>query len=795
MVESGSTTTYRGNGIPFPNWLVYDSSLFQVKVNGKPATFFAPAPMYDNDTFNRVNFDYSNTWLNNDLNTDIPWQNLLVNIDSDGFEGTRTAWYTKEFLVDHVIPGIVEGEESQVDFTKALYLYSADYATMSGKPIQNGEESPVNIFNLPYIKCEELNLIIYYDMDANRWRIYHGEIKDNIVIQWRFKELCSLDKSPPFLETENIRWNSAYIYPDAFLNPFITVIPNVVDTTKVEIHARTIILPSDFESNERAPRYMGKTMCTWPNLHEALLVNPNRASDESLVMLPISNIMEKGNIIVRLNNKPARIIENTISEDYSVGVFSNDSGYVQAEYTGTYTPVVTEEPGYIRITDGVNVLQYTAKNAQWSIVSGTDQFVTVEIMFLIDANITIYGRYVPYITSYGNMMYDYVGFVLTNPINHTSVALTATDNVNKYLNHEQISSRNNLSIVPNFESYGIDAYNCYINGLLVNPIITYGINESLVRVQYTMANLPNGLIDINISNYWANIDVDFELLNGRATSPSGYTYLLDGDRDTNLDMNPETCLFNRYIPVNIYWEFVGEASIDSRIPIFISYEYNQANVPGYGNNAMSGIYLNHYYNGANKTATLSISPNVTASDNGLHPSLTMVHERDIIRGWKLSGYTGRPMSFNDVMIRKNSIGFPIVIKEDPVEVSPIPTLPITLEALGFSATGTFDIVANGEILASNVSGDDLVAIMANDPRFTVTDTGEVAPSQLTIPSHTGDVELIGEFDLYINNELVVTDITSEMLVEFGEVGNGDTLLFVPTLPLPPPPPPEPMPSK
>ena len=82
--------------------------------------------------------------------------------------------------------------------------------------------------------------------------------------------------------------------------------------------------------------------------------------------------------------------------------------------------------------------------------------------------------------------------------------------------------------------------------------------------------------------------------------------------------------------------------------------------------------------------------------------------------------------------------------------------------------------------------------MANDPRFTVTDTGEVAPSQLTIPSHTGDVELIGEFDLYINNELVVTDITSEMLVEFGEVGNGDTLLFVPTLPLPPPPPPEPI---
>lgn len=803
MVESGSTTTYRGNGIPFPNWLVYDSSLFQVKVNGKPATFFAPAPMYDNDTFNRVNFDYSNTGLNNDLNTDIPWQNLLVNIDSDGFEGTRTAWYTKEFLVDHVIPDIVEGEESQVDFTKALYLYSADYATMSGKPIQNGEESAVNIFNLPYIKCEELNLIIYYDMDAKRWRIYHGEAKDNIVIQWRFKELCSLDKSPPFLETGNIRWNSAYIYPENFLNPFVTVIPNAVDSTKVEVHARTILLPNDFDRIERAPRYMGKTMCTWPNLHESLLSNPNRASDESLLMLPISNIMEKGDIIVRLNNKPARIIKNTISETYSVTAFDNDNGYMQAGHTGSYVPVITEETGYIKITNGISVLQYTAKNGQWSIVSGTDEFVTVEIMFLTAANITVnvHNNTYLHLINYSNDMYNYVGFVLTNPANNTKVALNATENVNKYLNHEQVSAPwKNISTVPNFESYGVEAYNCYINGTLINPMVSYGVNEVLTAVRYPIANLPNGLLDINISNYWADINIDSELLYGKATAPDGFTYLLDGNRDTNLDMNPETCLFNRYIPVNIYWEFVGEAAIDSRIPLFIGYEYNQANDTGNKSKAMAGVYLNHYYNGANKTATLSISPNVTANNNELHPSLTMVHERDIIRGWIKSGYTGNSKNIADLIIGKNRIGFPIVIKPEPLDPeldsSPL-LLPYIFESGDLVLDGKFTTTINNVIISTNTSDNDVpYELVESTDIELITSEDDPAPSAVGYASGSGMMILDDNdtYDIIIKNiygDIVYDGTGKDIEIVINDIEND--LIQVKSPPLPPLPP-EPMPK-
>lgn len=790
MVESGSTTTYQGNGIPFPNWLVYDSSLFEVKVNGKPATFNAPSPSHPNDTLGYVEYPYANAWLPQDDNIFEGWRNLLVNIDSDGLIGERTPWYTKSFIVDGQQP-VLDGEEPswEPDYTKGLYLYGADYASMTGKP-NIPTESSVNLYDLPYIKCDELNLTILYDMDAKEWRLYHGDAQINIVLEWRFKELCSLENSPPFLDIDDIRWNSVNIYQEFLLNPLLTVIPNSVDTTLVEVHARSIVT-----LNNPAPRYMGRAMCTWPNLHSTLLSNPNRASDESIVMLPISNIAQKGDVVIRLNNEHARIVQNTISETYSIGVFNNDNGYEQNRYSGAYVPVETTEEGIIRIASKDVLLQYTAKNGQWSIVNSNVPDITVELMFLTEANIEVHmhQNHYPNMVNRYNDMYNYFGFVLSNPVLKTEVAVNAETNVNMYLNHERISSNTNMiNMVPNFEAHGVENYNCYINGELVAPSISYGVNDVITSVRYPINNLPDGELEINVSNYWADLYVNSEMLDQQATAPNTYSYLLDGNRDTNLDINPLTGIFNRYIPLNIYWEFMGEVPISSRIPIFIKYKYGQATERDYDDNAISGIYLNHYYNGANKTATLSISPNITTMRNHLHPSLAMVHERDIVRGWKTSGYTGKSIRIADIQIRKDSIGFPIVIKEEAVEPTTIAKLPITLEALGFSGSGRFDVLVNGVLLGEYIPAEEIGTVLANDPRFNVVDTGEAAPNELTLPSHTGDIELIGEFDVFINGKLIVNDITPDELIELVEVGNLDeTILFVATKQLPPPPPPPP----
>ena len=67
MVESGSTTTYLGGDQPFPNWLLYDSSLFEVKVNGKAAIFYAPSPTHGPNDHGYIGFPGSPGQIPNDV--------------------------------------------------------------------------------------------------------------------------------------------------------------------------------------------------------------------------------------------------------------------------------------------------------------------------------------------------------------------------------------------------------------------------------------------------------------------------------------------------------------------------------------------------------------------------------------------------------------------------------------------------------------------------------------------------------------------------------------------------------
>ena len=128
MVESGSTTNYQGNGYPFPNWLVYNSSLFEVKVNGRPARFMAPEPIFSQDSFGWYYYSYLSAWQESNPRF---IESLLVNL-TDGVPGPYPELDKSMYLnTDMVEEPMLMSEENVLDPAKPLWLHSLDFSKLS----------------------------------------------------------------------------------------------------------------------------------------------------------------------------------------------------------------------------------------------------------------------------------------------------------------------------------------------------------------------------------------------------------------------------------------------------------------------------------------------------------------------------------------------------------------------------------------------------------------------------------------------------------------------------------------
>lgn len=801
MVESGSTTTYLGGDQPFPNWLLYDSSLFEVKLNGKAAIFYAPSPTHGPSDSGYIGFPGSSAQLPNDVvkGPDTGF-NLFVNIEADGSVAPRPVVDKSTYLHQQLAPMSINNGLG-LDDTKPLYLHTADWATMTGK-----NQLDVDINQHPYIECPELNLIIYYDPDMAQWRFFHGEVFTEVVLEWRFKELWSIDKAFPFIDMREWRVDQYLTQQADMLHPMVNVIPNEVEPTLLEVHARTYVRTIMYQDNNIYPRYQGVSITAWPNLCDKYDYAQFDARDKSVVMLGISSDVANNNALFRINNNPAWISGNTLPAEYNYQAFESFEVHVESPYTKGEV----DTDGQLTITDGTTIVRYMGRTGLWSVVSSTEQYVTVEGMLLRDAegmgpqlySNVHYDMTATMITPQFGMVGYYFGFKLAY-LNAIPLIASPDDvpvtTVN-YLSHEyvtcQIDLTRNFKFVPNFETYGHQNFKLLVNGNEVTPTLQMGVNEVLQKVSYELPTI-DGFLDIDVSNMTAYLDAPVPMFEGQASAPEGFTYFLDGDRETNLEMNSATCLFNRSIPIVLQWIYTAEVPHTETIPLFVEMYRNGIKTLEPNQSRDQGYYYDYFYTATGKTASLSIALPLNISQSVNYSSLAMKHERDVVRGWKKSGYTGLSASVQDFTLRRDSIGWPIVVRPDiPIEEPKptVPTLPLTLDVNELGLQGEFDIRVNGQMIAGGVSGDVIKIALDSYGKFIVEETTDDVPDGSKYADRTGDVELTGTFDVRINGVVVANDVAVEDLIDMTALDDSIPLEVYPTLnesapEVPPPPPP------
>lgn len=799
MVESGSTTTYLGGDQPFPNWLLYDSSLFEVKVNGKAAIFYAPSPTHGPNDRGYIGFPGSPGQIPNDVvkGPDTGF-NLFVNIEADGSVAPRPTVDKSTYLYEQPAPMSLNNGLG-LDNTKPLYLHTVDWASMTGK-----NQLDFDINKHPYIDCPELNVIFYYDPDMQSWRFFQGEVFTVVVLEWRFKQLWDVNTAFPFIDMKEWRADQYLTQKADMLHPMVNVIPNTSDPSLLEVHARTYVRTIMFQDNNIYPRYQGISLVAWPNMCDKYDYAQFDARDKSVVMLGISNDVDNTNAVFRINNNPAWIASNTLPAEYNFQAFESFQAHVESPYTKGEV----DTDGLLDITDGTTIVRYTGRTGLWTIVTSTEQYVTVEFMLLRDSEGM--GPQV-----YSNVHFDMTGTMITPEIGMVgyyvgfrlaylnAIPLIGSANdiplaTDKFLGHEyatcQVDLTHNFKFVPNFEIYGHQNYKLLVNGNEVTPTLQMGVNEVLQKVIYSLPTI-GGTLEIDVSNMTAYLYAEILKFEGLASAPDGYTYFLDGDRETNMEMNPSTCLFNRNVPIVLQWIYTAEVPFTETIPLFIEMYRNSIKTLEPNQSRDQGYYYDYYYTATGKTASLSIGLPLNIKQMVNYSTLAMKHERDVVRGWKKSGYTGPTIGVEDFVLRKDAIGWPVVVRpEIPVEEPKniVPTLPLTLEANELGLQGSFDIRVNGQIIAGGVTGDVIKLALDSYGKFIVEETADDVPDASKFADRTGDVELLGTFDVVINGTVVANDVTVEDLIDMTALDDSIPLEVYPTLnesaPVVPPPP-------
>lgn len=806
MVESGSTTNYQGNGLPFPNWLVYDSSLFEVKLNDHDAVFLAPAPRYGTSATGRLEYNYLSAWqegyphgpdnyefnlfvnINEDGTVDprplINRESYIVN-NGDGGEAARIAPMSLEGGPDQFIEEGSDGEENTgyvLDRNKPLYLYTLDYNNMPGK-----SRPGYNIFDFPRVECKELNLIIFYDPDYGRWRIHTGDPQTSIVLKWRFKELVTVSnsRSPQFIQLGDVNSSEYYANPYTLTNPYISLIANEVDSKQFEIHAYTPLTEQDIHTNV-FPRYQGVPLVAWPNIYNLVKNNPILAIDESVRYMPISANVYNGNSILRINNEPAWILENTLleSETYNIELFRAFEW--SSWYGGEFEKGIIENGGYLDITDGTNTVRFNGNTGTWSILTSNVESLIIEMMFDNNQADSYNGYVQVYFQSdhysaypvFDDYNYFYTGFRLVNPdylnkINSIEDRPSATD---KFINHEWATcSPYNANIAPNFEVYGFENYKLLINGNEVEPYsITRGVNDVVTRASY-IDGYTSVLLSVDLENLYTNIDYDYERHMHTVVEQTGGKYFLSGDRTDNLEMNPVTCIFNRCVPVVFEWVYKGEVPLDEYIPLFCYMRNNEIRpaVP-LEQGVNQGLYIEYFYTETGKTARYAFAPAINETDGLNYDTLVRVHPRDAIRGWEKNGYTGNTINLDGQYIFKDKIAFPLIIRPDAenpdgpgaFQSRPLP-LAFTAENLGLS--GTFDIFVNGQRIIANASADEVITQLIEQSDIGINVTEEESPNLLLQPQQTTEFSYEGDIDISVNGENLVGDMPMQSLVELKDL--------------------------
>lgn len=795
MVEVGSTTEYTGNGQPFPNWLVYDSSLFEVKLNGHPAVFIAPEPEYNE--YHEGSARYSNNFYIPSRTTPIGFENnfnLFVNIDENGNIPPQPL-ITPDMYLNGDDGGLemtsLDGEVDEGELTelpegetpwgfninKPLYLYNLDTRNMSGQP-------PVDydILSYPHIRCDALNLIIVYDADYSAWRVHTGGVLINCLLEWRFKKLHDIRKSPPFLNINDINYDRTYIYRESILNPLVSLIPNISDPTKVEVHARGLVLVQYQNTGQTYPVFKGQAFVAWPDLHQQMYDRIDFIDDPSHVMVAIPKLTN-GIVVARINDKPSWISLNTVPDDYDISVFNSDFGYYKSIHNYDVVSTEVDTDGVLELTNGEDTVRYIARTGMWYLVDSVDEKVTVQFAILRDesnnelqgpiiANLHYSNVFTMYMGNDTFPMTNFIAFGLINPSKSSKHIDDIAKDADKFLNHERVACQiSEINIIPNFEDYNPQDFDFYVNGKLSEPMINHDVNGNVIAITYYLPDLQESISYFSSSMNVAD-SFDREAYRNMVSAPEGKTYFLDGARLDNLDMNPETCLFNRSLPVHFQWIYKGSIPVLEYKPLFVYVRYNKY-LPVYQiGDKSNGIYVDYFYNGESKTASLSYALPIHMGPMHI-ASLAMKHERDLIYGWKKSKYTGPKSHIYDIEILKDTIGYPIVIREeedvDNGADTVISPLPITFTAEELGGVGTFDIIINGQKIASNISADQIEQAFIDTEKLIVEDTGEEVPNTLLTPHVTGEMELDGVFDVYIDGELVLEDVTADDLVVATEI--------------------------
>lgn len=805
MVESGSTTTYTGNGHPFPNWLVYDSSLFEVKVNGKPAFFNAPPPDYDKSFQGRADYTANlQVQINNNPKGFSNNFNLFVNINEDGSIPLCPHNSPDTYLDSDEGPMVMsldgeEGEEPEsnpfnLDPTKPMYLYNADWDSMSGSPYVE-----YDIYSLPHIVCPELNLTLIYDADNGTWKIHNGGVMPDCLIEWRFKELHDINKSPVFLNIRDLQYRYTYIYRESMLNPMVSLIPNLTTPNKFEVHARSYFKSIYYQNNQILPYYKGQAITAWPDLHKYLQDVQYKIPDPTVALIAIPKV-SNSTLICRINDLPSWIVTNTVPDEYTIDPFSDLLGFHKNTDNPTQESGYVDTDGVLEISNGVTTVRYNANNASWQVIDSDTEFVTIQLMIFRDSNNEFLESYISNIdesysvrlTGYGNTdnISYFLGFSLANPRLTSKPTSDIGSTTSKFLNHERVASQNwKWSSIPNLEDYDLSDYSLYVNGKLTEPMINYGTNDEVIAITYYLSDLQESYT-IWKANMQTSHSIDGELYINQTSAFDGKKYFLDGARTDNLDMNTDTYLFNRTLPVHIQWIYNSTIPLEEIKPLFVLADYGQLYPIQPEGNPDNGIYIDYFYDENGKTATLSYAPPINM-DQPYTLSLAMKHERDSIYGWKKSGYTGPSMFLYDKEIMKNTIGYPIVIREEePEEVGGmgLPSkLPLTFEANAFGPIGTFDVFVNGAKVGNSVPADSLEIALNTyaEDAFGIEDTGEEIPFLITTPHLTNELVLEGKFDIYVNGELEAMDIES---TDFPEEIEFDNVIITPTGPSQEPPP-------
>lgn len=787
MVESGSTTTYTGNGHPFPNWLVYDSSLFEVKVNGEPAKFIAPSPTYP--TYHSDHADYGGLYV--PVNTypighDTGF-NLFTNIGENGYVPEAPyndpSTYTDSGGGEAMLMSVDgDGESGNLndfgfDPNQPLYLHNLDLHNMRGQPYID-----YSIHNYPHIRCDNLNITLVFDTDYQCWVSHDGNPVFNAILEWRFKILHSLNNNAPvFLNTYDLRYSYTYMYKESMLNPLITMVPNSTDPTKVEVHARSLVRNVPYDRSSILPHYKGRAITAWPDVHQYLLDQHHLVSDPTYALFGTIK-PTNSTLVARINNDPAWISLNTLPEDYDPIQINYNLGYYRYVDDGEVEQPFIDTDGVLELSSQGTVIRYTGRTGTWHVVSSDREIVTVQLLYLVDesnnrpempgstkdSSVNIYWRG----WEEHGPAYAFVGFSLVDPqlSSKTPDMVVKTDT--SYINNERITAiLPDVKCFPNFEEYDFNDFSLYANGKLIEPNFRYGVNDEITEVSYYIPDLDETL-NYNVSYMYTSHTLEDYNYHGVTNPPENKTFLLDGNRFDNLDMNQETGLFNRFIPLHLQWVYNSTIPLLETKPLFIYVDNGQLYHIEDTATKNDGIYLEYFYSSEGKTASLSYAPKLDTS-NVLTTSLAMIHERDLIRGWKKSGYKGPTMSIYDIYISKDTIGYPIVLRDeedvDNGADTVISPLPITFTAEELGGVGTFDIIINGQKIASNISADQIEQAFIDTEKLIVEDTGEEVPNTLLTPHVTGEMELDGIFDVYIDGELVLEDVTADDLVVATEI--------------------------